>query len=383
MKKIILIITVIILIIIGIRLLSNEDDWICQDGQWIKHGNPKSAMPISFCPGSQNIVCDSFNSENCPSQCAVCPPCAACSSISCQTESFCQNIGFDRSWYEAIKKQIYDFNSCISSGNAVMESYPRQCKDASGNLYVENIGNELEKTNLIKINNPRPNQVINSPLTIEGEARGIWFFEASFPVELSDQDGNIIARGVATARSEWMTENFVPFTARFEFSAPTTSQKGILTLKKDNPSGLPEKDDKLIVPVIFAANSTINIKVYFNNNKLDPEISCNKVFSAERRIAKTQLVARAALEELLKGATAAEEKEGYFTNINTGVKIQKLNIINGVAKVDFDKQLEFQVGGSCRVSAIRAQIIETLKQFSTISEVIISVDGRTEDILQP
>jgi len=45
--------------------------------------------------------------------------------------------------------------------------------------------------------------------------------------------------------------------------------------------------------------------------------------------------------------------------------------------------LEFQVGGSCRVSAIRAEIIQTLKQFSTIKEVIISINNRTEDILQP
>jgi len=54
-----------------------------------------------------------------------------------------------------------------------------------------------------------------------------------------------------------------------------------------------------------------------------------------------------------------------------------------VAKADFDEQLEFQVGGSCRVSAIRAEITQTLKQFSTVKEVVISIDGRTEDILQP
>jgi len=35
------------------------------------------------------------------------------------------------------------------------------------------------------------------------------------------------------------------------------------------------------------------------------------------------------------------------------------------------------------VAAIRAQIRETLKQFPTVDEVIISIDGRTEDILQP
>jgi spore germination protein GerM len=45
--------------------------------------------------------------------------------------------------------------------------------------------------------------------------------------------------------------------------------------------------------------------------------------------------------------------------------------------------LEFQVGGSCRVAAIRAQITDTLKQFPPVDEVIISIDDRTEDILQP
>ena len=128
---------------------------------------------------------------------------------------------------------------------------------------------------------------------------------------------------------------------------------------------------------------TLKVKVYFNNSKLDPEFSCNKVFPVEREVSKTQAAARAALEELLKGASEKEKIEGFFTSINPGVKIQSLVIENGTAKVDFDEQLEFQVGGSCRVAAIRAQITQTLKQFPTVNSVIISIDGRTEDILQP
>jgi len=123
--------------------------------------------------------------------------------------------------------------------------------------------------------------------------------------------------------------------------------------------------------------------VFFNNDRMDPEFSCNKVFPVEREILKTQAVARAALTELLKGPTEAEKAQGFFTSINPGVKIQELTIENGVARVDFDSQLEFQVGGSCRVSAIRAEITQTLKQFPTVNSVIISIDGRTEDILQP
>jgi len=128
---------------------------------------------------------------------------------------------------------------------------------------------------------------------------------------------------------------------------------------------------------------TIKVKAYFNNNKMDPEYSCNKVFAVEREIPKTEAVDRAALEELLKGFTDAENNAGFFTSINSGVKIQSLTIENDTAYVDFDEQLEYQVGGSCRVSAIRAQITQTLKQFPTVNNVVISINGRTEDILQP
>jgi hypothetical protein len=49
--------TIIILVLIGlviitffiIRFSSNEDSWICQNGQWIKHGNPNSDMPVTTC----------------------------------------------------------------------------------------------------------------------------------------------------------------------------------------------------------------------------------------------------------------------------------------------------------------------------------------------
>ncbi len=129
---------------------------------------------------------------------------------------------------------------------------------------------------------------------------------------------------------------------------------------------------------------TMAIKVFFGNSIFDPEIlDCNKNFAVERVIPETEAVGRAALEQLLAGPTDGEKAEGYFTSINPGVKIQSLTIDNGVARVDFDEQLEYQVGGSCRVAAIASQIRETLKQFPTVDDVIISIDGRTEDILQP
>ncbi|MFH1049060.1 MAG: GerMN domain-containing protein [Patescibacteria group bacterium] len=155
-------------------------------------------------------------------------------------------------------------------------------------------------------------------------------------------------------------------------------------MEKDNPSGLPENADELKIPVKYEAGvEGMTVKAYFNNSNMDPEFSCNKVFPVERLVPKTQAVGRAALGELLKGVMESEKNAGFFTSINSGVKIQILTIENGIAKVDFDERLEFQAGGSCRVAAIRAEITETLKQFPTVKDIIISINGRTEDILQP
>lgn len=159
-------------------------------------------------------------------------------------------------WFEVGKKEVLsikivtNFEECVTAGNPVMESYPRQCRSGE-QTFTENIGNELDITNLIRVSTPRPNQIISSPLIIEGEARGTWFFEASFPVVLTDWDGLIIAQGVATAQSDWMTTDFVPFTASLSFKNPTYKNNGFLILKKDNPSGLPQNDNALEIPIIF------------------------------------------------------------------------------------------------------------------------------------
>ena len=53
-----------------------------------------------------------------------------------------------------------------------------------------------------------------------------------------------------TAKTDWMTEDFVGFYAELVFSTPTTST-GVLVLERDNPSGLPEYDDSISIPIKF------------------------------------------------------------------------------------------------------------------------------------
>ncbi|MCB9806380.1 Gmad2 immunoglobulin-like domain-containing protein [Candidatus Peribacteria bacterium] len=104
---------------------------------------------------------------------------------------------------------------------------------------------------MLEVTLPTPDAEITSPLTITGRARGPWYFEASFPIELIDNNGALIAMTTAQAQGEWMTENWVPFTATITFPAQPAGSLGKLVMKKDNPSGEPQNEMSFIVPVQF------------------------------------------------------------------------------------------------------------------------------------
>jgi hypothetical protein len=105
-------------------------------------------------------------------------------------------------------------------------------------------------SDLIKVDNPLPNQKINSPVKIKGKARGIWYFEGDFPIAIVDNEGNIIVESYATAKDEWMTEDFVPFEATITYDQPSV-ENGYMVFQRDNPSGLPENEMELRVPIRF------------------------------------------------------------------------------------------------------------------------------------
>ncbi|MDP3795390.1 MAG: Gmad2 immunoglobulin-like domain-containing protein [bacterium] len=118
------------------------------------------------------------------------------------------------------------------------------------------------KRDFIVVHDPRPLSVITSPLTVQGMARGTWYFEADFPITLVDWDGRIIAQSHASAvldpedpDSTWMTREFVPFQGTIAFEPPEITgdfaRRGTLILHKSNASGLSEHDDALEIPVRF------------------------------------------------------------------------------------------------------------------------------------
>lgn len=109
---------------------------------------------------------------------------------------------------------------------------------------------EARLGDVIVVTSPQQGADVASPLTIKGSARGSYYFEGVFPVKLLDSSGKELARGQAQAQGEWMTTDYVPFTATLTFAKPATTT-GSLILEKDNPSGLPANAQILVVPVTF------------------------------------------------------------------------------------------------------------------------------------
>lgn len=100
------------------------------------------------------------------------------------------------------------------------------------------------------VSTPENGEAVGKTLIVSGEAPGTWYFEGSFPVQVRDADGTVLAIAVAQAQSDWMTEAQVPFlvtlTIDTSYTGPAT-----LVLLRDNPSGLPEHDDAFEVPVVI------------------------------------------------------------------------------------------------------------------------------------
>ncbi|MBN2004858.1 MAG: GerMN domain-containing protein [Anaerolineae bacterium] len=124
----------------------------------------------------------------------------------------------------------------------------------------------------------------------------------------------------------------------------------------------------------------------------------NETLTAERiHIPRTQGIGRASLDALLWGPVPGNPS-GFTTAIPTPkeilsyaqrtstwgdrVQIKGLTINEGVAYADFSGEILANPGGSTRMLLIRDQITQTLLQFSTINQVVITVEGKP-DMLEP
>ena len=234
----------------------------------------------------------------------------------------------------------------------------------------------LSSTSLqnITVTSPRPGDTVGLPFLVQGEAR---VFESVVRVRLRAKDGTILFDTVTMAQAP-DTGQFGAYTVEVGhlLVKPTTPEVFIEVFDNSPKDG--SEIDLVAIPVKLSLSQTMYLKVFFAQN------DCDHIEPVMRIVTKTQAVAYAAIDALLIGPSPEERRLGFTSMLNSGTKILGLSVgENGIARVNFDKQLEFEVGGACRVTAIREQITKTLKQFPTVKNVVISIDGRTEDILQP
>lgn len=246
-----------------------------------------------------------------------------------------------------------------------------------------------DKGDNIYIKEPKKNASIECNSKLIGTAKGSWFFEGSFPVLIFTKEGELIKSSYASATEDWMTDDYVDFEVEVNCAECEGKELEIM-LNKDNPSGLEANEDRVSIDISFvdeckeSTAETVTFNVYFTNTIEDPSLlDCEKVYPVSRTVPFTLAVGRASIEELLLGPTATEKASGYISQIPTDAGLNSISIVNGVAYVDFDEELDSEVGGSCRVTAIRSQIENTLLQFESVNEVVVTIDGVSEDILQP
>ena len=242
----------------------------------------------------------------------------------------------------------------------------------------------IDMSSKIRVSIPAGNSVnASTGFEVGGQAVGNWFFEASAPVSVYSKDGKLLVATYMTAQGEWMTTDFVPFKGQIPPFLTNGATEGYIQFENDNPSDNEGSHYVYKKYVLFDPQETQKIKLYFGNTIKNPNVAdCSLVYAVERTVPKTESIGTLALRTLLRGTTEAEAKLGYISAFDrgSGQELKSLTIKNGVATADFSF---LPSGGSCLVGEARAQIEQTLKQFSTVKTVKILLNGSEAEALQP
>jgi hypothetical protein len=281
----------------------------------------------------------------------------------------------------------------------ILKNKPVVCltdtKECSDDSYVSRIPPDCnfapcpgEKEGIL-VSSPKRNERIRSPLKIEGQARGFWFFEAQFTAELFDANDNFLGKAILTAKDDWMTENFVLFEGELNFPRPSTSL-GNLKFLSANPSGLAENQRVFEVPIQLEEIPYKKVLLYYYNPDNDKDeagnIKCSRdgLVAIEREIPATKTPIQDTINLLIKGKENLT-REDIFQGITTeypleGFSLTEVNFKDdGTLILKFNDPLNKTGGGSCRVGILWFQIEATVKQFPGVKKV----QFLPEELFQP
>jgi len=274
---------------------------------------------------------------------------------------------------------------------AVLSNDPKNPADfriERGNIGADaaKMTNKPGHNDVAAIQIPAPNAVSTLPLHIVARFKGD---DTQIEAELKWSDGTVFTNTVDVLREDgdpivvesikWLNEGAPP--------VPTTNQ-AVLTLKRMSGEVLARQN---VTILHYEDPATQQVELYFVDE-------FQELQRLGRNIPKTQAVASAALQELLWGLDPSDltgfttalpspkEVLTYMARESTWgprVTLRSVVIKDGVATADFSREIEAYGGGSARVGTMYRQIEATLKQFSSVKEVRLAVEGQTEGILQP
>ena len=262
------------------------------------------------------------------------------------------NPGFEIIVDFHVKDTVYyaDKIKITKSPNIIILS-PKNNSSVSSTFTVSGISRTFENTLMIEVVEPKTKQVlIKKYLTADAKDIGLYGnFETNIDL------------------------TFFPHYPSLSLSAFQYSAKDGSIIDKTTVSLQIEQEVK----------TSVSKNVFFNTTKNNPHQDCEIVEGVSRSFDYNFDLVNSVLMELTKGPNQKEKDTGMSSSIPAETKVNKISIQNNVLYVDFNQKLQEGVGGSCRVGAIIAQLTNTFKNLGYFENVVISIDNKTEDILQP
>lgn len=257
---------------------------------------------------------------------------------------------------------------CLAKSEPIVQPQP----EPTTPIRERPTGMTCDDRNFICVDPAFASQQLTSPFVIQGTGIA---FENTINWRLLDGNGGVLQQGFVTANAQEVGQAG-PFEIRpFLLQVPKTSTGTLEVLEYSAENGSPIHVVKIPVRL-----PTLSMKTKFfmpSGSTTD----CSEMSPVELDVTRSALPVETALRTLLSvGPTMSSKRSA----IPPDTKLVTLKVSGGTASVVLSSELGNYGGGSCNVAAIRAQIEQTLKQFPSVRNVVISQEGKTpEESLQP
>jgi hypothetical protein len=315
-------------------------------GKWVDCGNP--------CHGKPGEVCT-----------AVCEPQCLCGGIAgwgCPKDLVCSD-------YEPSATTPDALGVCrtqVSKPESTPEPEP------TTPVRERPVGMLCDDRNFICVDESVSGSLLTNPFIIEGSGMA---FENTINWKLLDANNDRIAEGFVTASAadvgqagDFQIRDFLRY-------APKSSNATLQVFEYSAKDGSPIH---IVSMPVRLPTTTMKTKFFMPSGSTT---DCSEVDPVELDVVRSSLPVETALRTLLGVGPTMSSKR---TAIPIDTKLVSLKVSNGTATVVLSPELGNYGGGSCNVGAIRSQIEATLKQFSSVRNVVIIQQGKTaEETLQP